>query len=69
MQFNETLPKRGTEKLKETEEIAILKANHAIEISQYHQTIQQLNRKILALTNEKGLEELYTLHERELMLL
>ena len=39
-----------------------MKSNHAVEVSQYHQTIQQLNRKILALTHEKGFQELYTLH-------
>ena len=54
MCFDETIAKRAN--LKESEEIAILKANHAIEISQYHQTIQQLNRKIVALTQENHLE-------------
>jgi len=46
-----------------------LKAEHAVEVSQYHQTIQQLNKKILVLTQENKLEELYTIHERELMML
>jgi hypothetical protein len=52
-QFDETVPKKLAPNpvLKDNEEIAVLKANHAIEISQYHQTIQQLNRKILALTH------------------
>lgn len=42
--------------------MAVLKANHAIEISQYHQTIQQLNKKVLALSQEHQLQELYTIH-------
>jgi hypothetical protein len=68
--FDETMPRKpNPESYRETEEIAILKASHAIEISQYHQTIQELNRKILVLSKERDLEELYTIHEREIMLL
>lgn len=44
------------------EDISILKAQHAREISQYHQTIQNLNRKIMLLVKEKNLEELYKVH-------
>ena len=64
------MPRRpNLDSIRESEQVAILKANHAIEISQYHQTIQQLNRKVLALMKEKDIEELYTIHEREIMLL
>jgi hypothetical protein len=38
-----------------------------IEISKYHQTIQSLNAKLLALTQEKGIEELCNIYEREIM--
>jgi len=53
-QFENTLPRPKSQN--ETSEIAILKSAHAIEISQYHQTIQHLNRKIMALTQSNNLE-------------
>lgn len=62
-------PDNADPSLNENEAIALLKAKHAREISQYHETIQNLNQKILILTSEKGLSDLYTIHEREIMLL
>ena len=64
--MGETVPKQPPVPMHENEAIAILKAQHAVEVSQYHQTIQQLNRKIMVLTNEKGLNELYSIHEKEI---
>lgn len=50
-------------------EVSVLKAQHAAEIYQYHNTIQTLNLKLLAMAKENALEELYSIHERELQLL
>lgn len=51
------------------EELEVVKSEHLVEVSKYHQTIQHLNAKLLILSKEHNVEELCSVYEKEIMVL